>query len=92
MSDECKRSRTDRPSEGRYANYFEVGYNAFEFLLDCGQRYSDSEGEHVHTRIVTPAVYMKLLLETLQESVAQYERQWTVHIEEHGPVVTQEDG
>ncbi len=28
--------------EGRYANYFEIGHNAFEFVLDLGQLYFGS--------------------------------------------------
>jgi hypothetical protein len=63
----------DRP-EGRYANYFEVGYNAFEFLLDFGQFYSGSETPRLHTRIITSPNHAKALLETLGQSIEQYER------------------
>jgi len=28
--------------EGRYANYFKVGHNAFEFVLDFGQYYPET--------------------------------------------------
>ena len=37
--------------EGRYANYFKVGYNAFEFLLDFGQSYQDAEKLQAHIRV-----------------------------------------
>lgn len=60
--------------EGRYANYFKVGYNAFEFLLDFGQFYSESKEAQLHTRIVTSPTYVKTLLELLRESVDRYER------------------
>lgn len=60
--------------EGRYANYFKVGHNAFEFVLDFGQSYSESKEPQLHTRIVTSPAYTKALLETLGESVEQYER------------------
>jgi uncharacterized protein DUF3467 len=59
--------------EGKYANYFQIGHNAFEFLLDFGQLYSDGRPEHIHTRIVTSPSYAKELLKVLGESVAQYE-------------------
>ena len=62
----------DQP-EGRYANYFTVGHNAFEFVLDFGQFYPESERARVHTRIVTSPRYAKAFFETLRESMAQYE-------------------
>jgi hypothetical protein len=61
--------------EGRYANYFKVGYNAFEFVLDFGQHYTEDEdkGAQLHTRIVTGPIYAKALLEFLQECIDKYE-------------------
>lgn len=64
---------TDNNIEGRYANYFKVGYNAFEFLIDFSQLYTESEEVKLHTRIITNPVYAKALLETLYESIKQYE-------------------
>ena len=74
MSDEHKECQDANPLEGRYANYFEVGYNAFEFILDFGQRYSEGEDAKSHTRIVTSPVYAKAFLETLGDSVSKYEQ------------------
>ena len=68
-----------RAREGRYANYFEVGHNAFEFYVDFGQYDPQSEKVQMHTRIVTSPVYGKLLGETLASSVQSFER-------EHGPI------
>ena len=59
--------------EGRYANYFKVGHNALEFLLDFGQSYISTKKARLHTRIITNPSYAKTLLETLQESIARYE-------------------
>jgi Protein of unknown function (DUF3467) len=59
--------------EGRYANYFKVGYNAFEFVLDFGQYYTEDEGAQLHTRIVTGPSYAKALLEFLQDCIDKYE-------------------
>lgn len=59
--------------EGRYANYFKVGYNALEFLIDFGQFYSGTRTPTLHTRVMTNPSYAKLLLETLQKSIAEYE-------------------
>jgi hypothetical protein len=60
--------------EGRYANYFEVGYNAFEFLLDFGQYFPEGGNSRPHTRIITTPGYARALLKTLKESIEQYEQ------------------
>lgn len=59
--------------EGRYANYFKIGYNAFEFVLDFGQLYSQGENARFHSRIITNPLYAKTFLQLLQESIEQYE-------------------
>jgi hypothetical protein len=60
--------------EAKYANYFEVGHNAFEFLLDFGQFYPENERPHRHTRIITGPALAKVLFVTLQESIERYEQ------------------
>lgn len=64
--------------EGRYANYFKIGYNAVEFLLDFGQLYPEGEEVQLHTRIVTNPIYVKALFETLRESIDRYEQDFVV--------------
>jgi hypothetical protein len=66
-----------------YANQFEVGYNAFEFLLDFSQDYADPGGDgvaatpaHAHTRIVTAPAYAKAFLDLLDRSIVDYEAQF----------------
>ena len=59
--------------EGRYVNYFEIGHNAFEFLLDFGQFYDGEAEASLHTRIVTSPVYAKTLIGMLQRALSQYE-------------------
>jgi hypothetical protein len=71
---EGKKSSSDKKLEGKYANYFKVGYNAFEFLFDFGQYYSENEEAELYTRIVTSPCYARELLETLRESIEQYEK------------------
>jgi len=60
--------------EGRYANAFQIGHNAFEFLLDFGQVALESEETHFHTRIVTGPAYAKALSKLLGASINQYEQ------------------
>ena len=60
-------------AHGRYANYFMLGHNAFEFVLDFGQLYGDGETADMHTRIITGPVYAKALLRLLGDAIAQHE-------------------
>ena len=66
--------QNSRKLEGRYSNYFKVGHNAFEFVLEFGQFYPKNGEAKLHTRIVTSPNYTKDLLETLWESIQQYEK------------------
>ncbi|MFQ5658325.1 MAG: DUF3467 domain-containing protein [Candidatus Methylomirabilales bacterium] len=68
--------------EGRYANMFQIGHNAFEFLMDFGQHYPETSEMNLHTRIITSPTYAKALLELLQAAIQQYE-------ESHGPIPSQ---
>lgn len=63
-----------RHLQGWYANYFEVGHNQFEFVLDFGQCGPESEATHLHTRIITSPIYAKALLVTLRDSIDRYEQ------------------
>lgn len=71
---EC--GQTGDPPQGRYANYFQVGHNAFELIIDCGQCYADNEAPQLHTRIITSPAYGKALLKTLRDSLAEYEKSY----------------
>jgi hypothetical protein len=62
------------PLGGRYANYFKVGHNAFEFLIDFGQFYPETEKAQLHTRIITSPIYAKSLLEILRVSIDRHEQ------------------
>lgn len=59
--------------EGKYANYFQIGHNAFEFLIDFGQMYSEGTHAQFHTRIITSPSYAKELSKVLSECLHQYE-------------------
>ena len=63
----------DSDIHGCYANYLKVGFNAFEFILDFSQKFSENEKLALYTRIITNPVYAKAFSEVLQESVKQYE-------------------
>jgi len=65
---------TTNTIEGRYANYFRVGYNAFELIIEFGQCYAENEEAQLHTRIITNPKYGMELLIALQGSLNEYER------------------
>ena len=56
-----------------YANYFEVGHNAFEFLIDFGQFQPETGTVAMHSRMVTGPVHAKLLAQLLTEAIARFE-------------------
>lgn len=64
----------ERPPLACYANYFEVGHNAFEFLLDAGQVEPQSGEIQLLSRIAVSPVHAKLLAQLLNQSIAQFER------------------
>jgi len=61
--------------EARYANYFQIGQNAVEFIIEFGQFYPDEATPLLHTRIVTSPVYAKTLIALLQKALVQHEDQ-----------------
>ena len=67
-------STSNDPIEARYANFFRVGHNLAEFILEFGQVYSDSDSEVLHTRIVTNPTYARVFLAILSESIEKYDR------------------
>ena len=56
-----------------YANYCEVGFNAYEFLIDFGQFRPEQAAIHVHSRIVSGPVQAKLFARMLSEAIARHE-------------------
>ena len=66
-------AKSGKTPEGRYANYLSVGHNAFEFVLDFGQYYSDTEDAELYIRIVTAPNYAKEFYKILQRSIRQFE-------------------
>lgn len=74
MDAESSDVRRNEGTAARYANYFEIGHNAAEFILDFGQAYSSSEKRQMHTRIVTSPAYVKALLRLLGTAVERHEQ------------------
>ena len=58
-----------------YANFFKIGYNASEFLLDFGRRFEE-EPEQFYRRIITSPGHAKALSLLLQKSISDYEQRF----------------
>ena len=69
----------DPATPALYVNYFEVGHNPFEFLIDLGQYHpgsSESDGRvAIHTRIAIAPPFAKMLSELLARAVEEHEGQ-----------------
>lgn len=64
---------TEQPA-ARYANYFQVGHNAFEVIVEFGQHYDGGSEPQMHTRIVSAPICAKALLDLLRTAIEDYER------------------
>ncbi|MCA8204154.1 DUF3467 domain-containing protein [Burkholderia sp. AU33545] len=62
-----------RPLLASYANYFEVGHNAFEFLIDAGQVEPQTGNVQLMSRVAVSPVHAKLLAQLLASAIAQFE-------------------
>ncbi|HEU4433517.1 MAG TPA: DUF3467 domain-containing protein [Pyrinomonadaceae bacterium] len=61
---------------GNYSNHLQVGFNAFEFLLEFGQfREKDSDVVNVVAIVSSPA-FAKAFARTLNDSIANYEQRF----------------
>ena len=61
------------PLEGRYANFFKIGHNAYEIIIEFGQLYEAEGTPRIHSRIITSPAYARELLETLRRTVEENE-------------------
>ena len=61
------------PLEAKYANYFQIGQNALEVVIEFGQLYSGDPEPLLHTRIVTNPMYAKDLLNLLQKAIEEFQ-------------------
>lgn len=55
--------------DGKYANYFDVGVNVNEVVIDFGQCYGHGSLPQVHTRIIVTPAYSRELLALLARSL-----------------------
>jgi hypothetical protein len=76
MKRDAQQDQTGGEPEARYANYFHVGLNAFEVVLEFGQHYEGANPPRMHSRIIAAPVYAKALLGLLTAAIADYEKSY----------------
>jgi hypothetical protein len=59
-----------------YSNHLQVGFNAFEFLLEFGQFHENDNNVVNVAAIVTSPAFAKAFACTLSESIASYEQRF----------------
>jgi hypothetical protein len=74
MKGKVRQRQPDEEPAAKYANYFHVGHNAFEVMLEFGQHYEDESKPQMHTRIVTAPAYAEALCDLLRKALAEYKK------------------
>jgi hypothetical protein len=72
--EESKRRQSPKrvsAKEGRYANFFQVGHNEFEFVIEFGQ-----QDVGIHTRIYVSPQYARVLCDLLGQTLYQHESEF----------------
>jgi hypothetical protein len=63
----------DRSVAGRwYADTFEVGHNAFEFKVDCGQQRLEGDAVTVYFRVIASPISARELFRVLGVGLLRY--------------------
>jgi hypothetical protein len=86
MAKPSKSSSRPRAPLARYANYFEIGHNACEFLLDFAQYQPESARVVLHTRIALGPVHAKLLAGMLDRAIERHEAEHGAIADAGGPI------
>jgi len=77
---ERERPAADEIGAALYVNYFEMGHNPFEFLVDLGQFHPGTNGDDgtivIHSRIALAPPYAKMLSDLLARMVHEHETEF----------------
>jgi hypothetical protein len=65
-----------QPLVAGYANYFEVGHNAYEFLIDFGQIDPRSGEVNTNSRLALGPTHAKLFTRLLNGAIAKFEEEY----------------
>jgi hypothetical protein len=73
---EDDRSERHDNLQARYANFFQVGFNNWEFVIDFGYYYEGDAAPAIHSRIILAPPIAADLLELLERTVADHKRSY----------------
>jgi uncharacterized protein DUF3467 len=66
--DQSRRAPLTGKELGRYANFFQIGHNAFEFLIEFGQ-----QDGGIHTRIDVSPRHAQILSDLLTKTLREHD-------------------
>jgi hypothetical protein len=72
MDSESTREEGNGSDRELYSNYFRVGFNSVEFLLDFGRQFEDREAR-LYQRIITAPAHAKEISLLLAQAVRNFE-------------------
>ncbi len=78
MKGDVQTRQPEHEIDAQYANYFYVGQNAFEVMLEFGQHYENESTPQMHTRIVTAPAYAEQLCNLLHKALAEHKKDFGV--------------
>lgn len=78
MKGDVRKRQPERKMDAHYANYFHVGQNAFEVMLEFGQHYENEPAPQMHTRIVIAPAYAEAFCDLLQKALSEHKRNFGV--------------
>jgi flagellum-specific peptidoglycan hydrolase FlgJ len=70
------------PPSRKYANYFQAGFNEFEFVIDFGEFYADQAEPVLHTGFITSPEYAQRLCDLLKNTLRDHRDQFGTPDEE----------
>ena len=76
MEQDKYESEDNEVLNGVYADCFRIGHSAYKFVLDFGQIAPDGGEKCFHTRVITGPDTAKVLVETVGQSIKDYEKQF----------------
>jgi hypothetical protein len=74
-----------KPTGVWYANVFDVGHNAYEFMLDCGRDGSEDEAVRLWLRVIASPANARVLFRLLGISLLQYADRFGPIDDDEGP-------
>jgi hypothetical protein len=66
----------EKVGEGVYANWFMLTFSPSEFIVDFGRILPGVPDAHVYSRVITTPQHAKYLMQNLEKSIENFEKQY----------------